>query len=604
MKKGLITIVGVTLLAVSCSNKASQGKSFAFNEGIEYYDSFGIEGVTLPKYKVKDKNAEFEVIDDYMEDYEILEVRVYDSPRKEMLDWVSDLKKGGWKLSKDDNGDYEGYFKANNYAEIQVQDWTLATYDEDDNIYDCIRIFFQHAPIPGPEWPTSDLQAIFEEYDADYYEVPALVGENALFYAEEYWFWGIYVTGAMVVVSGATDAEIETYISTTLPGAGWTVDGDADYGEATKAFEDIGGVATIEFGMDEDEFLIILDFELGQLPLEEFPAEQIAAAFNTLELPAFTLVVPDGEGITYNYLFDDENLDYLDKPNLCYDFLKINNMTSTLFVDYLAKMQANGWSTTDEELPYNYYKHFEDLKLTAHIKVNHNIGEEEGATGVVTITIYYIGEPDPSEVWPAEDVAALLSTLGTGITDVLPAVDFEGATFKMNKQGVKVFVEAESQDLLLASYKSTLSNNGFIYDEEKDRYASPNEQYAVKLSKDTDGNMLIALSVPGFISKNAQAWLDSRGLTGETVPDFSSLEEFYKDGGNTSSCYKVFLIGDHTEAIKALLVGYTIPETPHEKWGYECMSASGLVEIDFVYHSDDDETVVWFYYYPDIANSY
>ena len=599
MKKGLVAILGATLLAVACSNnKAPQGRSFTFSEGIEYYEDLGIEGVTLPKYKVSSKDAQFDVIDEYLEEYDLLEVRVYESPRKEMVNWVNDLKKSGWKLSKDDNGDYEGYFKANDLAQIQVQDWTLATYDEEDNIYDCIRIFFGHAPIPGPEWPTQDLQALFEEYDAAYYEVPAFVGENALFTAEEYLYYGYIVIGAMVVVYNATDAEIDTYIETTLPGAGWTVEGDAEYGSATKAFPDIGGVATVEFGMDGDEFLIVLEFDLAQLPFEEFPATEIAAGFQALGLPAFTLVVPDYEGINFNYKFDDGNLDYLDKPTLCYDYLKINNMTLEMFADYRSKMEANGWSTTDTALPYNYYKHFEDLKLTAHIRVNHNISEEEGAKGVVTITIFYISELDPTETWPAEDIAALL---GQDVTDVLPAVSFEGATFKMTKDGVKVFIAAESQEALVTAYKATLATAEFTFDEEKGYYTSPNGQFAVKLAADEDGNLLIKLSIPGFISRNAQAWLDSRGLTDETVPDFSSLEEYYKDGGNQSSCYKVWLDGDRTEAIKALLVGYTIPETPSEKWGYECFSASGLIEIDFRYDSEPNETVVWFYYYPDIA---
>lgn len=599
MKKGLVAILGATLLAVSCSNnKAPQGRSFTFNEGIEYYESLGIDGVKLPKYKVSSKNAQFDVIDDYLEEYDLLEVRVYDSPRQEMLDWVKDLKSAGWKLSKDDNGDYDGYFKANNLAQIQVQDWTLATYDEEDNIYDCIRIFFGHAPIPGPEWPTQDLQALFEEYDADYYDVPAFVGENALFTAEEYLFWGMYVTGAMVVVSGATDAEIETYISTTLPGAGWTVEGDADYGEATKAFEDIGGVATIEFGMDEDEFLIVLNFELSQLPLEEFPATEIAAGFEALGLPAFTLVVPNYEGITFNYTFDDGNLDYLDSPNYCYDYLKINNMTLEMFADYLSKMEANGWSTTDTELPYNYYKHFEDLKLTAHIRLSHNISDEEGATGTITVTIYYISEADPLENWPAEEIATLL---GENITDVLPSAEYQNSTYKMGKDKVTVLVADEYEDALVTNYKTVLTGAEFTYDEENNTYVSPNEQFFVMLSKDSDGNMVIEFHAFGFISKNAQAWLDSRGLTEEAAPDFSSLEQYYKDGGNQDTCYKIWLNGDRTEAIKALLVGYTIPETPSEKWGYECFSASGLVEIDFRYDSEPDETVVWFYYYPDIA---
>ena len=607
MKKGLVALLGATLLIASCGKANNNGKksdpvddrlAFTFDEAIEYYDALGITGVTLPDYRAAKEEAEYEVIEEWLEEYDMLEIRVLNSPRKEMTEFVSSLKKSGWKLEKDDNGDYEGYFKKNSYAEISVQDWTLATYDEEDNIYDCIRIFFEHAPIPGPEWPVEDLQRIFENNDADYFEIPALVSESALFYADEYLYYGVYVIGAMVVVSGATDDELDAYVETTLPGAGWDVTGDSEYGSATKAFVELDGVASIEFGMDEDEFLVVLEFGLSQLPLEEFSAQQIAAAFEELGLPAFTLVAPDYEGITFNYAFDDGNLDYLDNPNYCYDYLKINNMTLETFADYISKMEANGWSTTDTALPYNYYKHFEDLKLTAHIRVNHNIGSEEGAKGIVTITIYYISELDPLENWPAEEIATLL---GENVTDVLPSADYQNSTYKMGKDKVTVLVADEYEDALVTNYKTVLAGAEFTYDEENNKYVSPNEQFFVMLSKDSDGNMVIEFHAFGFVSKNAQAWLDSRGLTEEAAPDFSSLEQYYKDGGNQTTCYKIWLSGDRTEAIKALLVGYTIPETPSEKWGYECFSASGLVEIDFRYDSEPNETVVWFYYYPDIA---
>ena len=130
---------------------------------------------------------------------------------------------------------------------------------------------------------------------------------------------------------------------------------------------------------------------------------------------------------------------------------------------------------------------------------------------------------------------------------------------------------------------------------------SPNEQFVAKLSKDTDGNMLIKLWIPDFISNNAQAVLESAGLTGEAVPDFSKMEEYFlRDYTSDDGCYKIWLSGDQTEAIKLLLAGFSIPETPSTEWGYECISESELIEIDFRYDSEPNETVVWFYYYPNL----
>ena len=108
--------------------------------------------------------------------------------------------------------------------------------------------------------------------------------------------------------------------------------------------------------------------------------------------------------------------------------------------------------------------------------------------------------------------------------------------------------------------------------------------------------------VPGFISRNAQEFLESRGLDGDVAPDFSSLENYFDSDKSLDISYKVWLNGDHTEAIKTILgEDYAIPETPSETWGYECLNNAETIEIDFKYDSDLDQTIIWFYYYPDIA---
>ena len=122
MKKGLVALLGATLLIASCGKANNNGKksdpvddrlAFTFDEAIEYYDALGITGVTLPDYRAAKEEAEYEVIEEWLEEYDMLEIRVLNSPRKEMTEFVSSLKKSGWKLEKDDNGDYEGYFKKN-----------------------------------------------------------------------------------------------------------------------------------------------------------------------------------------------------------------------------------------------------------------------------------------------------------------------------------------------------------------------------------------------------------------------------------------------------------------------------------------------------------
>ena len=601
MKKALIAIIGATLLAVGCSNNKSsapRSKKFTFNDAISYYESFNITGVTLPEYEAKNSKARAETVEDYLEDEELLEVRITYSPREEMVAYVTSLKKGGWSLTKDDNGDYYGTYKRNELAQIYVQDWTLETYDGDDNIYDAIRIFFSHGAIPSPEWPEEGLQSIFEEYDETYFEAPEFEGENALFTSEVYLYYGVFPTGAMVVVSGATAEEINNYLEVTLPGAGWSVQGDSAYGTATKTFVDLGGVATIEFGTDGEDFLIILDFGLGQIPSETFPTEDIAAGFEALGLPAFPLIEPDGEGYTYNYQFDEYNLDYLDSPTLCYDYVYIHNVDPEEFAAYQTKLEINGWHTESEASPFDYYKHFEEQKITAHIRVKY-IESETGADSDITITVYYIVEEDPLDAWPAEEIAALL---GEGITDILPSAEYEDSKYRMTQNGLTIYVSEEYVDALISNYNSTLISVGFTFSEETGIYSSQNNQYNVKITANEDGTISIVLLVPGFISRNAQEFLESRGLDGDVAPDFSSLENYFDSDKSLDISYKVWLNGDHTEAIKTILgEDYAIPETPSETWGYECLNNAETIEIDFKYDSDLDQTIIWFYYYPDIA---
>lgn len=453
------------------------------------------------------------------------------------------------------------------------------------------------------EWPADVISAAFEDNDAEEFPFPAFAGANLEFTVQDY-----PGNGVEIGVYGATAAEVSTYIGTTLPGAEWTVTYDEEEatGSAKKVFEDLNGVAKITiYDEGEDGFFLDVFYKLDPIPGTVWPAEEISAAFKALGLKEFPIPYPTGEGLSFEYEFDEENIEYVDYPNWCYDKVKISGLTQDGVDAYIKQFEDAGWEAVEDAYhDIDFYKHFEDLGLTAHVYFERYYFANYG---YINIKIYYVSDLDPLPVWPTEDIAAIL---GEDVTDVLPALTgFDGATFKAYSDGygmgVLAFVGEENQDAAITAYAGILAEAGFIpADESNTSFASPNGQFFVSISKGTDGAIDIALSLPRNLAKEIVNQMEKEGVTDWTCPDFSSLEDKINltyTGSYEGWAYQLVFDGDVVTAFTTILAtdGYSVPETP-TKYGYECVSADEQVEIDVLYDSESDLTIVMFYATADI----
>ena len=411
MKKNFIIPALAVMLAVSCSNSGKPGKDktvkFKFEEAISFYSEQGVENVSLAEYVSKNLEATSEYVTDYVETTGLLEARIYGSSKEEMDSFAEKCESLGWVLTQDEYEDYSGTF-GNSLAEITIADWTK----EED--YECIRIGFS---VQSAVWPKGQISKYFQLFEETEYEVPALVAANGRFVASIYSQYGFSADGVLVTVNGATAEEISTYLTTTLPQGGWNVAS----GIATKAFEELDGVATIAYAEQDNAFVVVLWFGLSPIPQEGFPSEAIAAAFKALEVQAFEIPAPASEGHTYEYKFDDSNIEYKDYPNYCYDTMYINNMSENQFNAYRELLGTNGWTTSSEEQPFMYQKHF-DAGFTASIKLSWHSDESYGE--YCALTIYYIvtadpepePEPQPGDVTINGKAAAKYAAAGLTVT--------------------------------------------------------------------------------------------------------------------------------------------------------------------------------------------
>ena len=507
-----------------------------------------------------------------------------------MDDFADALAAAGWDLTTDSYGDYGGTFE-DTRAQVYLGDYLQESYG-------CIVLQFSLADEVFDSWPSDAIAEMFEEYEETLFDVPAFASEGATFTVTTYEFFGM-VLGVDVVINGATDAEINTYVTETLPNAGWEV--NVESGIANKTFEDLEGIATIYLEEYNGSYYVSLIFGLSPIPSASFPAEAIADAFEALGLPAFEIPGPDGEGYTFEYEFDEDNLDYLDNPALCYDNMYINNMSSEQFAAYLKKLGDAGWVTESTKSPYDLTKHF-DAGFTASLRLSY---VESSSGNYASLRIYYITDPDAKATWPAEEIAELL---GEGVTDVLPELVFEGATFKTYDdaygKGVLAFVGEDNQEAVMEAYAKTLGEAGFV-PADGGLFASPNGQFFVEIYKGTDGAVGLEFTFPRNVASEIEAIMEYRGAENWKAPDFSSLEnkiDISRSGVISNSYYQLVFTGNCESDVLAVLeaANYDIPETPSASYGYECVDPTEQVEIDVLYLEANDVTLALVYFGGDI----
>ena len=607
MRKGLITTLAVSaLLAVSCSNGSSPAKEkgFKLTEAVEFYAERGVSNVTIPNYVAEDKEATITFDESLIESNGWLKADIKGSTKEEMDAFADSLEDKGWTVGEGRySGDYEAVF-GDSLAHMYVENWLQETAES-------IRLyFFVEEPLPTA-WPAQTISDIFDYYEADYFEVPAFVAADATFDAQVYSESGFYADGVYVKIDGATEAEVNTYLQTTLPGADWTVSGSSlsEGYLALKTFDALEGVANVSVLSYQGSIYVIMLFDLTPIPGSQFPHDAINAAFASLGLDAFPLVEPDGTGYTYEYEFDKSNIGLVDYPNYCYDTMWINNMSEEQFGAYRTKLETNGWTTTSTQIPYDYEKVFEDLGLRGKIQLSWSHSETYG--DYAGLRIFYVAEQLPSKVWPAAKIAELL---GEEVTDVLPALTgYEDATFLVYKDaygmGVSCFVGQDNVSAAMSAYEGILTTNNFVPADKEHTFVSENRHFSVELWEGTDGAFNIELTVipqPGFIGRAIQKWLKDEKEIDFALLDFSSVEEDVYIYDAEESDYYVYFYGDVVDDILAILDAtelFDIPATPGY-YGYECISKDEKVEIDVMYDEDYDMSAMYVYSYQEVLSWY
>ena len=365
---------------------------------------------------------------DYMRDYIYSRIYIYGLDAAAFETYCGQFTSAGWTLTPGEGANDWDFYASKTIEEAGVANIKLGFTDN----YVAIHIEHLLGPIPAKEWPAEDIAALFEANQADLYEFPAFSGEDVTFLAKEYLLYGMFPYGVDVYVYGATEEEIDTFMTVTLPGAGWEVNEAKTM--ASKVFESLNGVANVQFILEDGVLDIYLPYGLSQIPAAEFPSEDLADAFEQLGVTPFTIPGPEGEGFSYEYEFDDYNLSCVDDPDYCYDYLYINNMSSEQFSGYVTQLSEAGWTYTEDDGDYTFTKEFGE-KL-AKFMMWHTESETYG--NYATLKIFYVMGNAPLKAWPSDLISSAFEA-AEETPFAIPALEGDGFRFVFNDQYVQSY---------------------------------------------------------------------------------------------------------------------------------------------------------------------
>lgn len=412
-------------------------RSYSFSEVVAAYAANGME-VAIPDYLGADLNPTYVASGDYYV--------IKNSTHEEMDAFGESLIAAGWDLTVDNYGDYSGYF-GNTVAFLYMGDYI------DYSQYGGIIIQFTN---PSSVFPAEEIAELFADYEApDFGGLPEFEGESVYFQTSIYSESGFYAEGVRLDVYGASSSEFEDYLA-LLASNGW----EDNNGLLTKAFADLGGIASVQYAqVDSRNIVFILYFGLSPIPTAGFPSEAIEDAFTQLQVPSFTITEPDGEGYTFEYSFDESNINYVSYPNYCYDALYINNMSLEQFNSYLEKCANDGWTVTAGTDGYTLTKLFGELQ--AKLALSHHVSEQYG--NYATIIIYYVMQ-EPAK-WPTDKAAQLVEKFAPGSETVIPACP-DGTSYTVYMSTNYNEIDVMGADTLKDSYAAILRTESWEETEE------------------------------------------------------------------------------------------------------------------------------------------
>lgn len=541
-------------------------------------------------------NASF-VVDTYLY-YGIfpygVEVDIYGATEAEIGAYPYKLRNAGWTYDEASGTATKEFPELDGIATIGlIRGQTQAGED----VFSVIGLFSLSA-IPTETWPAEKIAAAFEKLGLPEFEIPAPQGEGYTYeyrfdksnigYADEKEPSSCY--DAMYINNMSAD-QFAAY-GEQLNAAGWEGTATARGSYFKKHNDTLKATAQIYLAWTSSatygEYATLrIYYVMSPDPSPDWPAADISAAFADLGLPEFEIPAPEGEGVGFKYDYDPSNKQDLNDPASCYDRVRVYGLDAEGLLAYVDKLEAADWVVVDEWLgDYTLQKHFDELNATATIMVEDYIAY---SAACVYVRIYYIMDPDPSPVWPAEQIAEML---GEDVTDVLPAYVGENVTFKAYNDGygmgVTVFVGEGNEEAAMEAYATTLTTAGFVPANDG-TFKSKNGQFTVELYKGIDGAFNIELALVRHLSNEINDFLDM--MESDVVcPDLSQFDDDVDwdytgidyDGGYY---FVTWIDGDICEALTTILVtaGFQDPGEEDPDYGYLCYSADDSVLFQYMY---------------------
>ena len=356
--------------------------------------------------------------------------------------------------------------------------------------------------------------------------------------------------------------------------AGWTAEIDEDYGDYYLNY----GETLARASLIENVYYGYISFTFYVLSTEFSFADVVSAYADE----GITVKIPDfkGEGFTYSFSAAGG--------------VAFSNITSTELATWVSALSFNGWSLAQDSYG-DYSGRFGRTRATIRIS-------DYSAYGF--FAVYF----DLSEeaVWPAEEIAADFAAQEEPVTDTLPEFEGVALAYRYYAAGathqLTIEVGAGYEADAITSYQATLVAAGFTDNGTDDfgdkHFLSPNGDFDVSIWDGNDastpnpGFVYVDIAFPrkpGYITRELQKVVDNRHYSSEvTLPDFSSLEQYfyYEQPGTTA--YRFYLSGDHVQDVLALMAdSFDIPETPSASYGYECYyKTNDNVEIDVMLYNN------------------
>ena len=352
-------------------------------------------------------------------------------------DYAELLYYSGWDVL-DDKDSYGYYVAVSPDGAYQV---AFLAYPDDGEMYIYIE--------PVGFWNDALIANFFNKYGFDPFDIPAFECDGAQYQLVEddnnelYASLGYdeYINASMYIYGPEAD-DFENYLE-VLADAGWIVTQSGEYEYYAQLFIEDEGVAYIEVSFD-DYVIVTIYAALGDLPVAEWPADEIAEALGD----SVEDEVPPYEGDNNGFYFLNDTYGYavqvLLDPGMEEDAL-----------EYYA--EALGDAGYIEYGP-DAYGDMQYISLNDQILVCPYIG----TSGSITISFKKFN------LFPVDSANEAIQNLADGITDLLPGIDGADSYYIYTGDSTKVQIQcnfgaqASAQDAL-AAYADILDDAGFTY---------------------------------------------------------------------------------------------------------------------------------------------